>query len=136
MNRRKKETRTVRGISLVELMIAVSVIAVGAMALMAQLEASHKITTVNRETNKAVAHMQAMMEKVISVPFSDIVRTYPNGTIVYAGQSGLGDPMDGEYFRIEYADAAADPLQITVTVYWTSFDGRMRTRSLTTMRTR
>lgn len=130
------ESKTARGISLVELLIAVTIITVGAMTLMAQLEASHKITTVNRETNTAMAHLQAMMEKVISVPFSDIAHTYPNGTIVYVGQSGLEDPMNGEYVKIEYADAAADPLQITLTVYWTSFDGRMRTRSLTTMRTR
>ena len=124
------------GFSLVELVTAVFIIAVGVTALIGQLEASYKVTAVNRETNKASAHLQAVMEKVISVPFSDIVRTYPNGTVAYLQSTGLSDLMEGEHIVVEYVDEDADPLQITLTVHWTSFDGRQRSRSLTTLRTR
>jgi len=128
--------REVRGVSLIEVTVAVAVIALGVTTLMAQLEASFKITSVNRETNKAMAHLQAGLEKVISTPFNNIVETYPNGSSVSQENIESEDLMDGEYMTVTYVDANADPLEITVTVYWTSFDGRARSRSLTTMRTR
>ncbi len=124
------------GFSLVELVTAVFIIAVGVTALIGQLEASYKVTAVNRETNKATAHLQAVMEQVISVPFSDIVRTYPNGTAACSQSAELSDPMEGEYIVVEYVDENADPLQITLTVHWMSFNGRQCSRSLTTLRTR
>ena len=124
------------GISLVETIVAVAIIALGVTALMAQLEASYRITNVNRETNKAVAHLQAAMEKVIATPFGDIVGIHPNGSSVYLDSISAEDLMTGEYITVTYADENADPLEITVTVCWTSFDGRLRSRSLTTMRTR
>ena len=124
------------GVSLVETIVAVAIIALGVTALMAQLEAAYKITSVNRETNKATAHLQAAMEKVIATPFNNIVNTHPNGSSVYLDSMSNEDLMAGEYITVTYVDENADPLEITVTVYWTSFDGRARSRSLTTMRTR
>jgi prepilin-type N-terminal cleavage/methylation domain-containing protein len=132
----EKKKRNQRGISLIEVIVSVAIIALGVTALMAQLEASYKITSVNRETNKATAHLQAAMEKVIATPFNNIVNTHPNESVVYLDNINTEDLMTGEYITVTYADENADPLEITVTVYWTSFDGRARSRSLTTMRTR
>lgn len=124
------------GVTLVELIVAVAIIAFGVVTLMAQIEASYKITNVNRETNKAMAHLQAGMEKIISTPFNDIVSKYPNGSTIDMSNIEPIDLMNGERLTVSYADVNADPLQITATVSWTSSDGRARTRTLTTMRTR
>ncbi len=132
----KKQRKNQCGISLIEVTVAVAIIALGVTVLMAQLEASFKITSVNRETNKAMAHLQAGLEKVISTPFNNIAETYPNGSSVCQDNIESEDLMDGEYMIVTYVDENADPLEITMTVYWTSFDGRARSRSLTTMRTR
>lgn len=132
----KKQRKNQCGVSLIEVIVAVAIITLGVTVLMAQLEASFKITSVNRETNKAMAHLQAGLEKVISTPFNNIVGTYPNGSSVDQGNIESEDLMDGEYMTVTYVDENADPLEITMTVYWTSFDGRARSRSLTTMRTR
>jgi prepilin-type N-terminal cleavage/methylation domain-containing protein len=131
-----RPSKPARGLSLVEVIVAVAIIAVGVVVLVAQLEASYKITTVNRETNKAMAHLQACLEKVVSTSFADITTTYPNGGNIPLSNVDPGDLLDGESVTVTYADPAADPLEVTVTVHWTAFDGRMRTRSLTTLRTR
>lgn len=138
MNRgiHRKRFSAVRGVSLIELTVAVFIIALGVTVLMGQMEASYKITTVSRETNKAMAHLQAVMEKVIAVPFSDVVDNHPNGGVVSLEDGELEDLMDGEYLTVSYEDETADPLQITITVHWTSFNGRECSRRLTTMKTR
>jgi len=124
------------GFSLIEAIVAVAIIAFGVVALVAQLQASYRTTSVNRETNKAMAHLQAGLEKVISTPFSDITTTYPGGSVVSLNNIESSDLLASEQITVTYADAAADPLQVTVTVQWRQFDGRQRTRTLTTLRTR
>lgn len=126
----------VGGVSLVEAVVAIAIIAIGVVVLVAQLEASYKITSVNRETNKATAHLQACLEKIVTTPFADIPTTYPNGSAISLTPVDPGDLMDGEVVTVTYTDPAADPLEVTVTIRWKAFDGSMRTRTLTTLRTR
>jgi type II secretory pathway component PulK len=134
--RSARQRRRSNGLSLVELVVAVAVIAFGVVTLMAQIEAAYRATNTSRETNKATAHLQAGMEKIISTPFNDIVSTFPDDSSIDMSNLEPIDMMDGEYLTVSYEDASADPLVITVTVYWTSFDGRSLSRSLTTMRTK
>jgi Tfp pilus assembly protein PilV len=122
--------------SLIEAIVAIAIIAVGVVALVAQLEASYKTTSVNRETNKAMAHLQASLEKVIATPFSNITTAFPSGSTVTLDHVDTPDVLDQERITVAYADVSADPLQITVTIQWKAFDGRMRTRTLSTLRTR
>jgi Tfp pilus assembly protein PilV len=124
------------GMSLIEAIVAIAIIAVGVVALVAQLEASYRITSVNRETNKAVAHLQASLEKVIATPFASITTAFPNRSAVTLDNIDSPDVLDQEVITVSYADVSADPLEITVTIQWKAFDGRVRTRALSTLRTR
>ena len=134
MKRPKKKSEG--GISLIEVTFAVAIIRVGVSVLMSQLECSYKVTSVNRETNKAMAHLEAALEKVTNTPFSKITSDFPDGSGVYLGEIDSTDLLRSEYITVSYLDTDADPLQVSVTIQWTSFDGRQRTRSLATMVTR
>ena len=134
MKHRKKKNEG--GISLIEVTFAVAIISVGVSVLMSQLECSYKVNSVNRETNKAMAHLEAALEKVTNTPFSRITSDFPNGSNVYLGEIDNSDLLRSEYITVNYLDPDADPLQVAVTIQWTSFDGRQRTRSLATMVTR
>jgi len=134
MKRPKKKSEG--GISLIEVTFAVAIISVGVSVLMSQLECSYKVNSVNRETNKAMAHLEAALEKVTNTPFSRITSDFPNGSDVYLGEIDNADLLRSEYVTVNYLAPDADPLQVSVTIQWTSFDGRQRTRSLATMVTR
>lgn len=131
--RKKRRGLSASGLTLVEVMVAATLIAVGLTALIAQMISAYRIGCVNNETNKAQAHLQAALEMVIAMPFANVTATYPSGSSVAIAPA---DPMTNENITVAYADPAADPLQITVTINWTAFDGRQRTSSLTTLKTR
>ena len=131
MNRRDR--KKIEGISMIEVIFAVAILAIGALALMSQIETSYKVNNTNRETNKAMAHLSAALEKVVNVPFSRIVIDFPDQGVVTLPEMDSGDALGGEVITVRYSDTDADPLEITTTINWTSFDGRARTRSLTTL---
>ena len=132
----KHKRQNIRGVSLLEVMIAVAIIAIGAIVLVAQLESSYKINNDTRETNKAMAHLEAAMEKVINTTFSNIITTYPQNGSVYLTEIDCSDLLPSEHIVVTYADPDADPLEVRVTITWTSFNGRNKSRTLTTMVTR
>ncbi len=134
MKRPKKKSEG--GVSLIEVTFAVAIISVGVSVLMSQLECSYKVTSVNRETNKAMAHLEAALEKVTNTPFSKITSDFPDGGSVYLEEIDSADLLNSEHITVGYLDPGADPLQVTVTILWTSSYGRQRTRSLTTLATR
>ncbi len=129
----KRDRKKIEGISMVEVIFAVAILAVGALALMGQMETSYKANNTNRETNKAMAHLSAALEKVVNVPFSRIVADFPDQSAITLPEINSTDLLAGEQITVHYSDTEADPLEITTTISWTSFDGRARTRSLTTI---
>ncbi len=132
----KRKKDNIRGTSLLEVTIAVAIISIGAIVLVAQLETSYKINGDNRETNKAMAHLESAMEKVVNTTFSNIVTMYPHSSSVYLSEIDYSDLLPSEHIVVTHADSDADPLEVMVTITWTSFDGRDKSRTITTVVTR
>lgn len=83
----------------------------------------------SRNVMKALQDAHTVIERIRNVSntsLSQVVTTFPNGQAV----SGFSN-LTSEQVVVSYANTAADPLAVTVTVNWTD-QGRTLTRALTT----
>lgn len=137
----KRAGRTRQGFTLVEMMIAITVLAVAVLSTFITQISSHNLMRTSRETNVAMADAEAAMDRLLLLPVDEIpiagspfaagqpVAAFTNlhldnETIVptYPGYAGVG--------------AIPDPLQIVLTVTWNDYAGRQRIIRLSSMKTR
>ena len=129
----KKESKA-RGFSLVELMVAMAVFIVMAMAVGGLLLAVSDTADNDEELRIASMDLQTVMETINGTPFDSIVTTYPDGLMVPAYYD-LN--LSSEILTVSYADpAATSPLQIVLQVSWTGQKGVQKTRTLNGLRVR
>lgn len=130
-----------RGFSLIELMIAITVLTVAVLATFITQLSSHNLLRTSRETNMAVADAHAAMEALLLVsPMSSLPvagSTYAAGQPI-AAFNGLH--LSNERVVVTYPNYVAggvvpDPLEIVVEVRWSDFAGRSRRLRIASMRT-
>jgi prepilin-type N-terminal cleavage/methylation domain-containing protein len=120
------------GFTLMELMIALVVTTlviggyVGAnMKAQQTAEAMHERTLAIQDGNRAIEEMRDA-SRTGTFP-DNVVMAYPNnGT-----PSGFNNLTD-EVVTVSYASTTANPLDVTVTVAWTSYVGREETEAVRT----
>ena len=84
---------------------------------------------INREITLANAQVRRVIEGLMTIPFRDIVRTYPDGSILELEDLPAGT------LSVSYVDPSANPLEVHLDLEWTSPDMGSMAFSFVTART-
>lgn len=142
------KTKQSAGMSLIELITAIAIFAMGSVAALAAVSFLTQAKNVTDNVTIATEDGQAIIERIKQAPFTQVTTMFPNGGAVSedlnrngtldAGEdTNANGALDANAFNhleservvVTYANTAANPLQITVTVSWR--EGRQNaTRSL------
>lgn len=124
MKRMKELLENQGGFTLIELMIAlvvISVVIVGFIGanVLAQRnnEDMHERTTAVQDANRAIEQMRNI-SRTGTFP-ANVVAVYPNNSTL----TGF-DSLPNEEVTASYANATANPLDVTITVTWLSYSQR------------
>lgn len=129
------------GFSLVELMIAVTVILVGLLTAYSSELSSLEVVKTSRETNTASGDLQACMESMLVLPPAEIPNPagpYAPGQII-AAYSDLhleSQRVIATYPNLVVGQPVPDPLEIVLTMTWTDRQGRDREMRIASVKSR
>lgn len=133
-----------KGISIIEIMIAITILALALLPMMAMFETGISSTTVAGEITIATQLANDRIEEIRNLSFDDVYSGYNPSTPAAADAvEGYGTIPDFPRFRrvtvAEYVDENLDPvagptdlLRVTVTVYW-YFRGSEKSHSEVTL---
>jgi prepilin-type N-terminal cleavage/methylation domain-containing protein len=129
------------GFSLVELMIAVTVILFGLLTAYSSELSSLEVVKTSRETNTAMADLQACMESMLVLPPAEIPNPegpYAPGSIVEAFRDLHleNQRIVATYPNLVAGQPVPDPLEIVLTMTWTDRQGRGRELRISSVKTR
>jgi len=140
--KRFRKTRGGRGaFSLVEVMVAAALLVVGFLGIFSTFHSCAALRESACETNRAMFELQAVVEYIFSRPFDEVTTILPDGAPATVPGLTDGSPHAGmeladKEIILTYEDPAADPLQFTVTITWTSRCGGPRSETLSCARAR
>lgn len=117
------------GFSLLELMLTVSVLAIATLAAALIVVPVARESRLRREVETANVAAKRVLERIQSTPFTSILSTYPQGHV----ETVPG--LNSSALTIQYADPAADPLDIRLDLVWVSPEAGSITRTFYTLRT-
>lgn len=119
---------------MVELMVALALFVVMAMAVGGSTLATSKVTAQDEEMRTAMMDLQSVLETINGLAFDSIVTTYPDGQTVAAYYDAN---LENENLTVSYVDpAATNPLEIRLAVTWKGNDGLVKRATLAGMRAR
>lgn len=130
-----------RGITLVEVLIAITIVAFAAVAIIQVYISSISLSEINKEEAVAVEHLTNIMEAIKCTPFNSITTDFPDGfpdgpaSNEYSALTG-DYALAGEQIVVSYVDPASDPLEIIASLSWQDKRGIDHTKYLVTKRTR
>jgi len=118
--------------------MAVGILLIASMGAFTSQVTSMNLMNTSRETNIAMAELQAAMERVLAEPASQLPDHDDYGhemaIVAFADRQLTDETMVVSYPG--YAGGVApDPLPIELTVTWSDFQGRQRSLQLTSMAT-
>ena len=128
-----RRRRSLRGFTLLEVVIAMALLSVGALSIYQAIISYQDLSRLAHERNIAYFDLETAIEDVQSTPFNNIVTRFPNNQRIPKFEA-LHLPR--ERIAVRYTNPAADPLYITVTVTWRDIKARLVSESLMTARTR
>jgi len=130
-----------RGWSLVEVMVAVAVLAIGLLALLGSMAYAVRLSRVTREINAANFTLVSVMEDIAGTPYDDIEEEFPNGQEVT--EIGGIEITGSDYYKLQdqvvivnHRQMEEGILEVRATITWRTGTGRDQSMSLTTVRTR
>lgn len=129
----KKRARTDNGFTLIELIISIALLAIGAMSIFHSCFSFGELGEMAHERNIAFFDLETALEDIRSTPFDQIVDRYPDGSRIAKFDSLH---LQRERITVTYRNPDRDPLLITATIEWLDPKGRPRTESMHTARTR
>lgn len=129
------------GFTMVELSIAITVLLVAVLTAFEVQLASQRLVRTSRETNTAMADLQAAMEELLLLPKDDIPVAGSAFEVDQPIAAFEGLHLDDERIVATYpgyvlGGPIPDPLEIVLTETWTDHRGRQRTLQLSSMKTR
>jgi len=128
------------GFTLVELMIAATILMVAVLATFVAQISSHNLVRVARDTNTGMADLEAAMEEVKLLPVDAIpIATSafkPNTPIAAFTNLHLKNESIVPTYPGYGGGTIPDPLQIVLTLTFKDNKGRPRTMKLASMKTR
>ncbi len=140
MKARKSAGSGKSGFTIIELMIAITVLLVAVLSTFTSQIKARDLMETSRETSIASADLQAVMERILVLPVDRIpvaASLYADGQPVaaYTNRNLRNELIVADYPG--YAGAAIpDPLPIVLTLTWTDRLGRPRTMQLRSMKVR
>ena len=128
---------------MLELMVALGVLIVAVLSAFSSQLTSMNLVSTSRETDTAMTDLQACMESILTVQTDQI----PLASSVYAdGQEIAGfDSLPDQSIVATYPGFPTgsndtrdvpDPLEIVLTMSWSDFQGRARSATLTSVKTK
>lgn len=121
-----------RGFTLVELMAAMSVLVISALAAVSTGLSTLNLTRTSKDTSTAMSDLQSAMERVLALPHDNIATTYPSGTAIAGYNHLLNETIIPTY----PLGTTADPLEIRLTITFQDFQKRNRTLTISSRKTR
>ncbi len=129
------------GFSMVEVMMALSVLLVAVLGAFSSQAASSNLIRISRETDLALADLQACMEQALTLTTDDLPIV---GSLFEDGQPvALYEDLnlEGESIVATYPGYVAgltipDPLEIVLTLTWNDYGTRPRTVTLRSVKVR
>jgi prepilin-type N-terminal cleavage/methylation domain-containing protein len=136
----RRGRRRAGGFTLVELMIAITVLLVAVLGTFVSQLSSRDLIRTARETEVAMGDLEAAMERVLVFPPDQL----PGPTGRFPDGSAIAEFEDlhltNESIVVDYpgyaGGAVPDPLSIVLTLTFNDFKGRQRVLRLASMKTR
>lgn len=140
MSSRERPPAAQRGFTLVELMIAITILTIAVMATFVTQLGANNLMRQSRQTNTAMADLEAAMEEILILPCDQIPLAgggYPPAVAIGAFTNLH---LSGETIVPTYPGYAGvtvpDPLQVVLTCTFNDPKGRQRIIRLASMKTR
>lgn len=129
------------GFTLIELMIAITVLLIAVLSTYAAQISARNLLRTSRETSAAIADLQTAMDGALSLSVGQMPiagSAYAENTPIpaFEGLHLSGESIVTTYPTYTVGGAIPDPLQIVMTLTWNDFKGRQRTMRLSSMKTR
>lgn len=114
------------GFSLLEVMVAMAVLVVGLMSLMGAMTTANEVKNRSRSQGLALEAVQAEIEKIQALSFSEVTGTVP------LAPSGIAFPVRGLGLRTgdsaaggisRQTDSTGNLLHLTFTINWVDMQG-------------
>jgi len=125
--RSNKGTKTSRGFTIIEIMIALLVVTIAIVGyvganIMAQRNAEemHERTIAIQDANRIIEQMRTA-SKTATFP-ANVVTAFPSPDP--SGKISQFSNLTNENISVSYANATANPLDVLVTISWTSYARR------------
>ena len=131
--------RRTDGMTLVEMLIAISAVVLGAVWLLGAYHSSMQLTRVSQDGSMAVNDLRDMMERIKTTPFAQLDDVFPDGVANGAGGAPYSNMIGGytlqnEQITVTHSpNIAANPRELIVRLTWTN-QGRQYQRQLSTVR--
>lgn len=127
-----------RGFTLVELMVAISVLLIGALAAFATQITSGQMIDFSRDVTVAVSDLEMCMEELLVHSADEMPIAYPEGTPVAAFNALhlRNEDIVPSYLNWDVGQPIPDPLEVLLTATWADDAGRIQTQTLLTAKSR
>ena len=130
-----------KGMTLVEILVATAVFTIAMAGLLNTFFTLMYLFQVTESYEVAIADLRDVMEQIKATAFTDILADFPHG--ITGGPSGapysaiVGNyTLTNENITVTYANVAAEPLEIKVSVQWSDSKGRLQQVSTSTLKRR
>ena len=122
--------RTRQGFTLIEIMIALSLLSILALSTMLAIIPVGRQARLSREMNTAATALRSVLEQVQTLPFDSLPSRYLQGQVVPVAA------LSGGQIVINYTDPTVDPIEISIAISWNSPEMGPYSRTFTTLKTR
>ena len=131
---------SVGGFTLIELVLAASLLLIGVMAAFSSQLSSMNLSRASRESNTAMTDIQTAMDEVLLQPIDQIPTAGfypPNQPIAaYTNLNLNGETVTPSYPNYGGVGPVPDPLEIVLSMTWKDWRGRRMAIQLATVKAR
>lgn len=137
---RTEERSGRKGLSLIEVMVAVTVMTIAILGTIGAQTMSRELAATSRDTNRAVADLRAAMEEVLLLSIDEIPDAdgpyAPGVSIDRFEDLHLNDQSIVATYPNYAGGPVPDPLQVVLECRWSDHAGRDRSISIACVKTR
>ena len=134
-----KRARATGGMTLLEITMSMSMFAIIMSATAQVLVGFSGAMEVQEQRQEAMQHCRAVLAQIRQDRDTSVL-PWPNQVLaVWPDNTQVQDPalvtLDNEIITVDYENAAADPLRVTIRANWTDMRGRPATTQISTLLT-